>query len=180
MDKIKTIKLNFEEWEEKYKPIKNHFVEYTPYNDYMFETHGKELEHVKKQGLNNIWTLLDCEDETSYICSGYSIVNRNGYFITEIPFNDNEYVEVDDNNYLDVDELIEESVNFCYENIDLKELPIHFTEDYNNYFKNLFKDDKVIISVAKYTLLTYLNEELDIELSSKQEDLLHDWFSNLN
>ena len=46
---------NWEQWEEKYKPIPNHIdKEGTYYADqnginYSFETYGKELEHIQNQ-----------------------------------------------------------------------------------------------------------------------------------
>lgn len=49
---MKTI--NFEEFEKTYGLIKNHIIQYTPYNGCMFETFGVELTHVREQNIKNI------------------------------------------------------------------------------------------------------------------------------
>jgi hypothetical protein len=51
----------------------------------MFETYGKELEFVRAAPYSHIWTYGDGDDGGTYVWNGYSIVNRIGYFITEIP-----------------------------------------------------------------------------------------------
>ena len=84
---------------EKYNCINNTInynagFNYNKLNDYgcMFETYGEELEFVMKQNPNNIWTIIDGDDDL-YIVTGYHIVNRLGYLITEEPFisEDEEY-----------------------------------------------------------------------------------------
>ena len=50
---------------------------------HMFETYGTELDAVlaaHKKDPKRVATLLDCDGKT-YICSGYHLVNRLGYFI---------------------------------------------------------------------------------------------------
>jgi hypothetical protein len=73
------------EWAEKYKPINNHLSKSPDYQ--MFETYGEELEYVKTVESNRIWTYLD-GDMSSLICAGYHFVNRIGYYITEVPWTD--------------------------------------------------------------------------------------------
>ena len=51
----------------------------------MFETFGKEVEFVRAQRAQNIWTLLECDGKT-FICEGFHYVNRIGYFITEVSY----------------------------------------------------------------------------------------------
>ena len=93
-------RLSFEEWVELYQPKKNHLVENASFQDEsgvgtMFETYGVELDWVKVQSPQHVWTYIDTEDGTA-IVSGYSYVNRIGYFITKRPYNKNRmiYVEV--------------------------------------------------------------------------------------
>lgn len=73
------------QWEEKYKPIENHFPSKNgAYNGKVFETFGDELEYVRTYpDQRKVWTLLDVDGKL-YISAGYYIVNRFGYFITEI------------------------------------------------------------------------------------------------
>jgi hypothetical protein len=75
----------WDEWAKKYKPISNHLVK-DP-DQQMFETYGEELEYVKTIESNRIWTYLD-GDMSSLICAGYHFVNRIGYYITEVPWTD--------------------------------------------------------------------------------------------
>lgn len=89
-------------WEEKYKPIKNHLDDNASWDGTMFETYGEELAFVKAQAPNTIWTYGE-EDDKFYIQAGWHYVNRLGYFITEVPFEDDgicislsaDYVEVE-------------------------------------------------------------------------------------
>ena len=37
---------------------------------------------MKAQSGNNVWTLVEGDDDTMYISNGMRLVNRMGYFIT--------------------------------------------------------------------------------------------------
>jgi hypothetical protein len=76
-------------WEEKYKPIKNKFRK-DP-DELSFETYGEELEFVKSQDPRYVWTNVQ-GDMSDLIVAGYSYVNRLSYYITEVPWeNEDEY-----------------------------------------------------------------------------------------
>jgi hypothetical protein len=75
----------YDRWLRDYKPVKNHLDDNPPYDGLMFETYGEEIDHVKAQRPNKIWTLLDC-DGKCYIVNGWHYVNRLGYFICEVPY----------------------------------------------------------------------------------------------
>lgn len=79
--------MTYDEWEEKYKPIKNHLVEDASHNGTLFETYGKELQFIYAQrDTGKVWTLIEGEeDDNHYILSGYHWCNRLGYFLTEEP-----------------------------------------------------------------------------------------------
>lgn len=82
--------MTMEEWEATFKPIYNHIDKNASFQDesgqgIMFETYGDEVEFVKSQNPLCIWTYGDGDDGGSYIWNGWSIVNRLGYFITEVP-----------------------------------------------------------------------------------------------
>ena len=93
------IQLTEEEWFEEFKPIPNHIDEDASFNDgdqgYMFETYGKELEFVQSQEPNRIWTYCDGDDNGTYIFQGMRIVNRIGYFVTTVPFNDKKDYQIE-------------------------------------------------------------------------------------
>ena len=88
----KLIELTEEEWFEQFKPIPNHIDVDASFNDgdqgYMFETYGEELEFVKAQAPNTIWMYGDGDNGGSYIWNGWHIVNRIGYFVTTVPFDE--------------------------------------------------------------------------------------------
>jgi hypothetical protein len=84
------IELTEEEWFNTFKPIPNHLDPNASFQTdegvgYMFETYGDEVEFLKSQEPNRIWT-YGHGDSGSYIWSGWHFVNRIGYFITTVPF----------------------------------------------------------------------------------------------
>lgn len=92
------IQLTEDEWFEQFKPIPNHLDENASFHDgehgYMFETYGDELEFVKAQDSNRIWTYSDGDDGGTYITEGYHVVNRIGYFITSVLYDDSQYYQI--------------------------------------------------------------------------------------
>ena len=92
------IELTEEEWFDTFKPIPNYIDDNASFNDgehgYMFETYGEELEFIKAQEPNRIWTYCDGDDRGTYIFEGMRIVNRIGYFITTVPFDDSKAYQI--------------------------------------------------------------------------------------
>ena len=75
----------FDEWVEKYKPIKNEFEEYGSFDGCVFDySEDDQWEFVKKHNPENIWTLVNY-DETFMVISGCHWVNRESYLVTEKP-----------------------------------------------------------------------------------------------
>lgn len=72
-------------WENKFKPIKNHLSEYK--DEVLFETYGDEVDFVANYDNKYVWTRLQ-GDMSDLICAGYHYVNRLGYYITEVPWDD--------------------------------------------------------------------------------------------
>lgn len=73
-------------WDEfagTYTPVKNPAsqAEDQPINC-MFETFGGELEFVRLQEPERIWTLVE-EDGVQWIVAGFHFANRLGYFVTK-------------------------------------------------------------------------------------------------
>ena len=75
----------YDEWVEKYNPVKNEFEETGSFEGCTFDyTEEDQLNFLKKQNPANIWTMVDAED--SYvIIPGFHWVNRDCYFVTEKP-----------------------------------------------------------------------------------------------
>lgn len=85
-------KITMNNWEETYKPINNHLGDNPSFQDengvgIMFETYGAELDHIQSLDEHNVWTYVDSELGTD-ILAGYYSVNRIGYFVTEVPWKD--------------------------------------------------------------------------------------------
>jgi hypothetical protein len=87
----KYVSLTWKEFEEQFKPIKNHLV--NDRDSIMFETYGEELDFVRTQDPNCIWTYAD-GDYCSFVMNGYHFVNRIGYHITEVPFDPETLYEI--------------------------------------------------------------------------------------
>jgi hypothetical protein len=88
------IELDFDEWFDTYKPIPNNIDKNASFDGYMFETYGAEVEFVKSKPHDRIWTYGDGDDGGLYIWSGWSFVNRIGYFISELPFPENTTIQI--------------------------------------------------------------------------------------
>jgi hypothetical protein len=74
----------YDEWVEKYKPLKNQFEE-TSFEGCSFDySEDDQWEFVKKQNPENIWTMVD-SDDCFVVISGCHWVNRESYFVTEKP-----------------------------------------------------------------------------------------------
>ena len=75
----------YDEWVEKYNPVKNDFEETGSFEGCTFDyTEEDQLNFLKEQNPANIWTMVYAED--SYvIIPGFHWVNRDSYFVTEKP-----------------------------------------------------------------------------------------------
>jgi hypothetical protein len=90
--------MNIEEWELKYKPMQNDInFGNASFNGTMFETYGDELMFVELMEDKYIWTLQDSDEGKLIITSGYLRINRLGYFVTEVPWEEYEEVELENN-----------------------------------------------------------------------------------
>jgi hypothetical protein len=94
------ITMGIDEWYETYRPVRNVIAENPSFDmgegGLMFETYGKEVEYVldvDRETPANVWTYMDGEDDP-VIVNGYHLVNRIGYFITEVPAIDGVHYDV--------------------------------------------------------------------------------------
>jgi len=93
------IEMDIDEWFDTYKPIQNHIDINASFDGAMFETYGDEVEFVKAQEQNRIWTYGDGDDGESHIWNGWHFINRIGYFITEVPCPIDTDIQVNLNDY---------------------------------------------------------------------------------
>ena len=84
----KFVEMDYDEWFDTFKPIPNHIDTNASFSDgeygYMFETYGDELKFIQEADDYSIWTYGDGDDGGTYIWSGYSFVNRIGYFLSNV------------------------------------------------------------------------------------------------
>jgi len=85
-------KTDFERWVEKYQPIFNN-VEAEDKSLYIhehiaFETYGDDMSVINEAQPNTVWTLVEADNNKSYIIPGKKVINRINYFVTTIPFQD--------------------------------------------------------------------------------------------
>jgi hypothetical protein len=94
------IKLDFDEWETTFKPMKNPLVDNPdtrPPDGYRFETYGQEDDYVRafaEVAPLHVWTMLDGEEDL-VITDGWHFVNRFAYFITDLPADPDTHYEID-------------------------------------------------------------------------------------
>lgn len=77
-------------WYNNFNPLPNKVI--SDNETYAYETYGSELYYVKEYDEKYVWTEVD-GDYGTYIVSGFHLVNRLQYFITEKPWEDS-YTQV--------------------------------------------------------------------------------------
>ena len=82
-------KITYALFEETYKPVKNHLDDNASYDNTMFETYGDEHQFVldilaNPETSKCVWTIIG-DTGATVLSSGYHLVNRLGYIVTEIP-----------------------------------------------------------------------------------------------
>jgi len=98
---MNTETLTLEEFLERFKPQKNHFDDNANCDGCAYETYGDELAYVKEvyeKHPNRIWTIFDCDGQM-VVGNRFHFVNRMGYLICEVPFEDGEDFEVPDEDW---------------------------------------------------------------------------------
>lgn len=82
---------------ERYRPMRNVLDKNASFDfgegGCLYETYGPELDHVRAQLPEHIWTIIDGE-ENLVIVSGYHLVNRIGYILAANPREDDAMIDV--------------------------------------------------------------------------------------
>ena len=84
--------LTWSEFVQQFRPVPNKFFE-DP-GELMYETYGEEFDYVSGYEPNKVWTYID-HDTGSLVVEGLQKTNRVGYFITEIPWEDETSYEIE-------------------------------------------------------------------------------------
>jgi hypothetical protein len=177
LQEIKTI--NWEEFVDNYGLVKNHIEDNASYNNCMFETFGEELAYIVSLSNNEeskkfVWTIVDGENEETWIIPGYHYVNRYGYLITEKPW-ENEDIQVNDNEMIsNIDAKIA-----CIEFFKRHDVPISenevsdfFTSRYDIIFK-----DEMTVGRAKYLAIEFYEIFIGEELPDDIEEDIHNYYN---
>ena len=80
--------MNIEEWDEQFKPVPNHLDDNASWDGVMFETYGEEEQFVFAQDSAKVWTYVDGDDGNTYLINGRHLVNRIGYLVCEVPYDE--------------------------------------------------------------------------------------------
>lgn len=85
------------EFEEQFNTRKNHLDNNASFDGCMFETYGAERDYVfelaKKE--KRVWTIIESDDGDFYYESGFHIVNRIGFLITEEEYKEETEVKIE-------------------------------------------------------------------------------------
>lgn len=102
-------KVTEENFDDIFKPQINHFQrekqpksvadeDLTGFNGQLYETYGEELEYVHElsKTTKKVWTIVEGDDNTMFYCAGFHYVNRIGFLVCEVEYEDGqEDVELD-------------------------------------------------------------------------------------
>jgi len=73
--------MTYDDWLKIYQPVTIPLTDSAPFDELMFETFGRELAHFCDTPADRVWTLVEGDENTLYVLSGFYFVNRLGYFI---------------------------------------------------------------------------------------------------
>lgn len=131
--------LTYDDFLEKYHPVKNHLDKNAGYDGCMFETFDKELKYVLDtytHSPQHIWTLIEGNNDM-WLVSGYHFVNRLGYIITKEPVDNNELdLEYCMEDYYTTGEARNHTIE-CMESLLGRELSDEEIDSINDYYSQL-------------------------------------------
>lgn len=161
--------LTEEQWEIKYKPLKNEITNREEWNGCMFETFGLDNTFIRNfamQKPNQVWTILTGGQCGDTIVQGFHYVDRFCHFITEVPFSPEDDVEVllegsqefgledrDKQNFLDFIQTLDE--NYFDEGFYEKEFKDNVKElvvQYNNAQDKFYPFEELFVYVSQNVL----------------------------
>lgn len=91
------VTISEDEFLAQYRPVPNALDDNASFDfgagGCLYETYGAELEHIRRQPETHVWTVIDGENGL-VIASGFHLVNRLGYILTESPVNADACIEV--------------------------------------------------------------------------------------
>ena len=90
-------KLTENEFDEKFTPVENHLDDNASFSGCMFETYGEEVDYVFKlsKTTKKVWTIIEGDDDTLFYVTGFHLVNRLGFLVTEESYEEESEVKLD-------------------------------------------------------------------------------------
>jgi|688.fasta_scaffold1324942_2 hypothetical protein len=86
-----TIHLNWQQFVDKYSPIKNTIELDTPCDGFLF----LDKDQIRDIPLERIWTLIEDQvKDDMFITNGVRIINAHGWLVTRESWDENEIIEV--------------------------------------------------------------------------------------
>jgi hypothetical protein len=83
------MKVTEDNFDEVFKPQINHLYNNASFNGCMYETFGEELDYVfSLANTNRVWTIVEGDDDTMFYCAGFHYVNRIGFLVCEVEYED--------------------------------------------------------------------------------------------
>lgn len=177
--------ISIEEWQEKYIPCYNKLTLDGPYENQMFETYGEALDFVKESDNELIWTLIDGENNNSWIIPGFHIVDRIGYFICQIAWT-NEDIIVNDNELINVNKCSKIGLDFIREHLNIHETSIKESFRLSQkaiafYLAEYADDGGMYGNITTHDLESIITEYIEDTLEIEQDvfsDALADFISS--
>lgn len=86
------MKITEDNFDEVFKPQQNHLDDNASFNGWMYETYGEELEYVFNLAKTSkkVWTIIEGDDDTMFYVAGFHYVNRIGFIVCEVEYEDNQ------------------------------------------------------------------------------------------
>ena len=81
--------MTYREWEDKYIPVENEYGE-----PRVFDTHD-DWDYISSISPLNVWTTVEGDSGERVITNGVSMVTRVEYYVTKVPWEEGEYIEID-------------------------------------------------------------------------------------
>jgi len=91
------LRISEDSFYETFKPQQNHLDDNAPFDGAMYETYGDEAlyaNHINRVSPKKVWTIIEGDEGMQYI-TGKHWVNRLGYFICEVEWEEETVVDIE-------------------------------------------------------------------------------------
>jgi hypothetical protein len=84
------LEITEDNFDEIFKPQINHLDNNASFDGCMYETFGEEVDYVFSLAntTKRVWTIVEGDDDTLFYCAGFHYVNRIGFLVCEVEYED--------------------------------------------------------------------------------------------